>query len=141
MLPAFMPSVQIVPKIARQHPCTVRALCQEAGIECRVTGPSTERKIYLHADNLDVIREPGATGSVAIGLPEKLWNASDKKPRAVLALGILAYTVFDYVARESMRGRPEAQMALPAGRPRKAHPLSGAERQQRWREAHGHLSD
>ena len=59
-----------------------------------------------------------------------------KRDRAILALGILTYAVFDYAARESMRGQPEARMAFPVGRPRKAHPLSGAERQRRWRSGH-----
>jgi hypothetical protein len=136
MLPAFMPKVQIVAQVPRGISSTVRSLCEEAGIECRVTGPATEREIYFHEGKLDVCREPGFAGAVAIGLPEKLLRSPDPKPRAILALGILAYAVFDYVARESMRGRPEGNMALPAGRPRKARSLTGAERQARWRQVH-----
>jgi hypothetical protein len=135
MLPTWMPKVKIAAKAPRglpsgRKPSTVRSLCRDAGIECRVTGPSTERKIYLCDGLLDVVREPGSLGAVSIRLP----CSDDKKKRAILALGILAYAVFDYVARESMRGRPEARQSLPLGRPRKAHPLSGAERQRRWRE-------
>ena len=59
---------------------------------------------------------------------------NNKKDQAILALGILAYAVFDYAARESMRGRSEARFSFPVGRPHKTHPLSGAERQQRWRQ-------
>ena len=110
---------------------TIHSLCQAAGIECCVTGPAAERKVYLHPGNLDVTREPGPYGNVSIGIPQ-----DGKRSRAILALGILAYAVFDYASRESMRGRPEARMAFPPGRPRKPHPLSGVERQRRWRAAH-----
>ena len=130
-----MPKVQISAKVSRggrSH--TIRSLCQVAEIECRVTGPSIERKVYLNEGALSVVREPGSTGTVSVTLPA--FGADEQRKRAVLALGILAYAVFDYAARESMRGRPEAQMTLPVGRPRKIRTLSGAERQRRWRAAH-----
>jgi hypothetical protein len=132
MLPAIFPDVEIVKRIPAGRETTVTSLCEEAGIECRVTGPSAERKIYLRSDLLSISREPGPSGSVAIGIPD-----GDRRERAILALGVLAYAVFDYAARESMRGRPEARMSLPPGRPRKAHPLSGAERMRRWRDSRG----
>ena len=132
MLPAIFPDVEIVKRIPTGRETTVTSLCEEAGIECRVTGPSAGRKIYLRSDLLSVSREPGPSGSVAIGIPD-----GDRRARAILALGILAYAVFDYAARESMRGRPEAKMSLPPGRPRKPHPLSGAERMRRWRDSRG----
>jgi hypothetical protein len=129
MLPINLPEVTIAKEVARGRRATVRSLCQEADIECRVTGPSTERVIYLRpARELEASREPGPSGSVSIGMP-----GSKKKEQAILALGILAYAVFDYAARESMRGRPEARCSPSLGRPRKIHPLSGAERQRRWR--------
>lgn len=107
----------------------MRSLCREAGIECRVTGPAALRKIYLRESRtLDVCREPGSLGAVSVGVP-----AGRKMDRAALALGLLAYVVFDYAARESMRGRPESRLSPPLGRPRVARPLSGAERQGRWR--------
>ena len=130
MLPAIFPDVEIVKKIPAGRETTVSSLCEAAGIECRVTGPSAGRKIYLRSDRMSVAREPGSSGSVAIGLPD-----GDRKEQAILALGILAYAVFDYAARESMRGRPEARMSLPPGRPRKPHPLSGADRTKRWRDS------
>ena len=132
MLPAIFPDVEIVKRIPAGRETTVSSLCEEAGIECRVTGPAAGRKIYLRSDLLSVSREPGPSGSVAIGLP-----GGPRKEQAILALGILAYAVFDYAARESMRGRPEARMSLPPGRPRKPHPLSGAERMRRWRDSRG----
>jgi hypothetical protein len=129
MLPAIFPDVQIVKSIPAGHRgMTVSSLCERAGIECRVTGPSARRKIHLLVGQPAVSREPGSSGSVSIRIPD-----GDERERAILALGILAYAVFDYAARESMRGRPEARMSLPPGRPRKPHPLSGAERMRRWR--------
>ena len=88
------------------------------------------RKIYIRqADKITIMREPGTIGTVAITL-----NELDEKASATLALGILAYVVFDYVARESVRGRPEMKTAPPRGRPPKPRVLNGAERQRRWRE-------
>jgi hypothetical protein len=130
MLPLIMPEVEIVKKVIAGRRSTVRTLCREAGIECRVTGPAAERRIHLRsAVQLEASREPGSFGSVSIGMPE-----TRRKERAILGLGILAYAVFDYVARESMRGRSESEFSAPLGRPRKARILSGAERQRRWRD-------
>lgn len=130
MLPAVLPKVRIVKRVSRGRQLTVGLLCRAAGIECKVTGPAVGRRIYLYrSGEIDVAREPGSFGAVAVGLPE-----GNDRDCAVLALGLLAYSVFDYVARESMRGRPEARFSLSVGRPRKARPLSGAERQRRWRE-------
>lgn len=130
-----MPRVRVVRRIDPRgvRSTTVGALCRVAGVECDVTGPATEREVYVYrASKLSVSREPGVMGAVAVGVAEL-----GEKDRAVLALGVLAYAVFDYVARESMRGVPEARMSSPVGRPRKAHPLSGAERQRKWRGASG----
>jgi len=133
MLPALLPQAQIVKRVSRRgRGLTVGALCREAGIECRVTGPGAGRKVYVRRSSEPrVEREPGTLGTVAMSL-----NARDEKSRAVLALGILAYVVFDYVARESVRGLPEMKTAPPRGRPPKPRVLSGAERQRRWRSAH-----
>ena len=129
MLPVLFPSVGITKNIRKGQKSTVRTLCLEAGIECKVTGAAAEREVYLHVSpKLEAMREPGAYGRVSIGSPEK-----DVRKRAIVALGILAYSVFDYASRESLRGRPEVRCALPVGRPRKSKPLRGAERQRRWR--------
>ena len=114
MLPAIFPDVQIVKSIPSGYRgMTISSLCERAGIECRVTGPSARRKIHLLVGQPAVSREPGSSGTVSIRIPD-----GDEKERAILALGILAYAVFDYASRESMRGRPEARMSLPPGRPR-----------------------
>ena len=133
MIPAMFPPATIVVEAPRGKTHTVESLCHQAGIECRVTGPSASRVVYLHrAGHLEVHREPGNTGAVSVGLPGDL----PEKPReaALLVLAVLAYVVFDYAARESVRGRPEMRVSLPRGRPRSPTTMTGAERQRRWRE-------
>jgi hypothetical protein len=131
MLPAVFPQVEIVKRVSHEgRRLTVRALCAEAGIECRVTGPAVERVIYVRfAQELAAAREPGPTGVVSITV-----NEVEVLKKAILALGILAYAVFDYTARESLRGLPEARLSLPLGRPCIGRPKSGAERTRKWRE-------
>ena len=129
MIPMILPKVKIVAKIPRGARFTVKSLCRDAGIECKVTGSSALREIHLlTTSELEASREPGPSGSVAVGLP-----AGSLADRAVLALGVLAYAVLDYASRESVRGLPIMRSSPPRGRPRKAHALSGTERQRRWR--------
>lgn len=128
MVPIHFPKVMIVKKIPRGG-VDVAELCRMAGRECRVTGPAAHRRVKIQASpRLTISREPGPLGAVAIGIPR-----STKKP-FVLALGVLAYAVFDYAARESVRGWSEMACSPPRGRPRSPRPLTGAERQRRWRE-------
>lgn len=138
MLPLSYPKVSIMAKVPRGRAFTVRSLCRAAKIPCRVTGPSTKRRVYLRfareltTHDINIYREPGVLGAVTI---ETVPWRSDQE-QAVQALGALAYAVFDYAARESLRGRPEAKNQKPVGRPKKQRPLTGAERQRRWRERH-----
>jgi hypothetical protein len=129
MIPLFFPHVSIVARVPRGKHATVKSLCHQAGIECRVTGPTASRRVYLRDANLlAVSREPGYSGRVSIDLP-----GTDPRERAVLALGVLAYAVFDYAARESVRGWPEMKIAPPRGRPWIPRPKTNAERQRDWR--------
>ena len=134
MIPAMFPPATIVVEAPRGKTHTVESLCHQAGIECRVTGPSASRVVYLHrAGHLEVHREPGNAGAVSIGLPGDLPE-DETREAAFLVLAVLAYVVFDYAARESVRGRPEMRVSLPRGRPQSLNPMTGAERQRRWRE-------
>jgi hypothetical protein len=129
MIPVNLPPTTVVAVAPAGDSRTVEELCREAGIACRVTGPSTKRTINLrYSKTVKACREPGLAGTVTLGLPETVPHK-----RAVLALGVLAYSVFDYVARESLRGLPESRPSAPRGRPRKPQPLTGAERQKNWR--------
>jgi hypothetical protein len=132
MIPISLPPTSVVARVPDGISRTVKDLCREAGIACRVTGPSTRRKINLrYASVAKACREPGLSGTVTLDLPE-----TDPHKRALLALGVLAYSAFDYAARESLRGLPESRPSAPRGRPRKTLPLTGAERQRAWRERH-----
>lgn len=128
MIPVFLPKVKIVTKVKMGRELTIEELCQLANVECKVTGPSVRRIVSIFdSDELIIEREPGELGKVGIGLKTLAEKAE------IFALGVLAYAVFDYAARETMRGLPESQSVFPVGRPRKAHVLSGAERQRRYR--------
>ena len=130
MIPVNLPPTSVVAIAPDGESHTVESLCREAGIACRVTGPSTQRRVNLRYGRIiTACREPGASGTVTLELPERVPHK-----RALLALGVLAYSVFDYVARESMRGLPESRPSTPRGRPRKPLPVPGAERQRAWRE-------
>ena len=136
MLPIIMPDAQIVKRCSRRGSReTVTSLCLKAGIACRVTGPAADRKVWVLATQGSlpehIEREPGAYGPVFIKVAGKTIRR-----RSFKALGFLAYVVFDYASRESLRGLPEARMVGPVGRPRQAHSLSGAERQRRFRNKH-----
>jgi len=132
MLPAVLPKVMIVKRVPRSgRRETVRSLCEVAGIDCRVEGPAALRRVYVD-DALvpSALREPGSEGAVSV-----FCSGGTSKEKAIFVLGILAYEAHDYAARESMRGTVVSRMSLPVGRPREVHPLSGAERQRRWRAA------
>jgi hypothetical protein len=130
-LPIFFPPSEIAAILPPGKPTTLRKLCQIAGIDCRVTGLSARRRLRLgDAAPMKAIRLPGALGPVWLGISKK------EKParRALLALGLLAFSVFDYGARECLRGLDEANASPGRGRPRKLRPLTLAERQRRWRQ-------
>jgi hypothetical protein len=123
MIPVFLPNPTIMTKVSVGTSVSVKGLCHQAGIECRVTGPSADRLVFLHdANEIEVTREPGNMGRVSIGLPR-----TDHHRQAVLALGVLAYSVFDYAARESVRGWDEMRPAPPHVRPKIPKPKTNAE--------------
>lgn len=132
-LPVFFPSAQICGSLPRGRRVTLQALCKRAGIKCRVSGPSTKRPLSIGTSPVvKVVREPGHDGAVWIGMPK-----GTTRRRALLALGTLAYGVFDYAARECLRGLPESRAGVGPGRPRKPGALTAAERQQRHRARRG----
>gem|GEM_PF-2808169 len=62
--------------------------------------------------------------------------AGSPRARARLALGALAYSIMDLVARESIRGAAWAAAAPPRGRASSGTALTNAERQRRYRAKH-----
>lgn len=132
-LPVFFQSPAVESRLPRGGRRTTLAdLCRQAGIPMRVTGLGARRPIYVSsAPRLAAVRMPGKLGPVWVAAPGSAAR------RSLLVLGVLAYAVFDYGARECLRGRPEARAAAGPGRPLVPRPLSVAERQRRHR-SRGH---
>jgi hypothetical protein len=125
--PVFFP----IPEISLQLPpgsrTSLAELCAAAGVPLRVTGLGARRKIAVaRSPVLRCVRMPGTMGDVWIGLPP-----SSAKAKAESALCVLAYAVFDYAARETVRGI--VRTTVGRGRPRRGLPATAAERKRRSR--------
>lgn len=129
MIPVFLPPASIVTKVPRGKSYTVESLCHLAGIECRVTGPSARRRVVLRkSKKFEVSREPGNLGAVSVGHPR-----AHTRRHVVLALGVLAYSVFDYSTRESVRGWSEMRPPVPHARTKPYRLMTRARHQREWR--------
>ena len=131
-MPLFFPSPEYVPRIEAHTPFTTEALCTLAGVACKASGPWTQRRVgIVTGDGLRiwVAVTPGR---------EVLIQATQRTPQAMarFALGALAYSVFDLVARQSIAGQPWSRVAPPPGRPKSRSAKSNAERQRQWRVKH-----
>ena len=128
-LPVFFPSCEISLELPAGRPVSIADLCHEAGVKCRVTGVAARRPVRVAtAPSMRAVRRPGTLSEVYVGVPK-----CSPSRGALLALGLLAYSAFDYAARETLRGLPEAAAVSSPGRPLSPRPLSGAERQRRYR--------
>ena len=129
-LPVFFPQPEIVLELPAGKPTSLPELCRACGVPCKVTGLSARRPLRIsETAELRVARIPGALSGIWVGIPPV-----PPARRALLALGLLAFSAFDYGARETLRGRPEAFPSTSAGRPRSRRALTAAERQRRHRE-------
>lgn len=132
-LPVFFPAPVYVRQI-RGRTRSIEELCRLAGVECRAFGKWVSRPVVIRAvgDRIRVAAEPGDWGVVEITVPASVQLQQE---RARLALGALAYSLFDGVARASVAGHDWSRAALPRGRrPGAARPKSNAERQQIFRQ-------
>ena len=131
-LPVFFPAPVYVRKIrGRARP--LADLCRLAGVECRAFGNWVRRPVVIRSagDCIRVAAEPGDWGAVEITLPRLVQS---EREQARLALGALAYSLFDGVARASVAGHEWSRAAMPRGRrPGTARPKSNAERQHAFR--------
>lgn len=128
-IPFFIPPVTYTPSLQLRSPMTIRELCQIAGISCKASGTWTERQVDLiHGKTIEILAEPGDWGNVRITIPER-----NKVEKARTALAILAYGIYDVVARESIKGNIFFRIGPPRGRPRTGQALSVKERQRRFR--------
>ena len=135
-LPAFFPQPRYVPKLPRAGALPVAALCEQAGVACAALGAWTQRPILIADGGIApwIKAEPGHWGAVEIGVPAIKTTIA---ARAQWALGVLAYVMFDGVARASIAGAPWARVERPSGpSPAAKRPQTSAERQRKFRQAH-----
>jgi len=133
-LPVFFQTPKISLRLPRGRRVTIEELCRQAGVSCRVTGLSARRQLHVaDAPLLRAVRSPGPLGPVWVGVPYK-----DVRKRALHVLGMLAYGVFDYAARECLRGLEVARPSPGRGRPRTGRALSAAERKRLSRQRLGY---
>ncbi len=129
-LPVFFPAAEVAATLPAGEGLTVRELCGLAGVACRVTGAPAERRVRLgEASVLRAIRAPGPLSEVWLGVPP-----AQARARALTAVGLLAYGVLDYCARESLRGLAIAKPSAGRGRPISGRAIVAADRQRRYRE-------
>lgn len=106
---------------------TIKELCDDARISCKATGEWVHRKVFIHH---------GDTARIAVDIDGSVAIETTKRTRSSIAreaLLLLAYGVFDLVARESVKGLPWSRATPPAGRPKTGVALNNAERQARFR--------
>lgn len=129
-IPLFIPRPSIALALPAGDDVTLDELCDLAGVRCKVSGLSARRPLTMAlAKEMCSVKLPGSLSPVWLGIPK-----GTPKRRALLALGALAYGVFDYAARETLRGLPESRPTRGPGRPRSKKAMSGAERQRRYRQ-------
>jgi len=125
---SFWPAPRYVEHIDLDGARTIEALCDEAGIACRVFGEWTQRLVTTR------IAERPDDDAITVGVLDD--NAAEivVPPRSTrdactiarYALCALAYALFDLVARESVRDEPWTQMEIPEdGRAASASVLPG----------------
>lgn len=130
-LPVFFPQPIYRPSLPSDQDQALSDVCAQAGAPCRASGAWTRRPIrILRGPVFTIEAEPGYQGRVQITVPASYSN----QRAARLALGALAYALFDGVARASIKNEAWRRAAAPVGRPKSPTALNGAERQKRWRD-------
>jgi len=129
-IPLFFPAVEYVPHLkVSARAMTLRALCEAAGVLCKASGAWTDRVVDLaFADDVKIVAGPGDWSAVRICSP-----IIDRRLAARLGLAVMAYSLHDLVARQSIIGAPWARISAPRGRIARGVALSTAERQRRFR--------
>lgn len=126
----FTPAPHYVQQIHKGNFLPLGQLCQCAGVKCAASGSWTERKVDIKYGNLLRIEvEPGDWGAVRI-----VMKKSTKLAEARLALLVLAYSLHDLVAKQSIIGAPWARVPIPSGRIKTGMALSNSQRQKIFRE-------
>ncbi len=135
-LPAFWPTPKYLPMVPADGAIPLHELCERAGVPCRASGEWIKRPIVIaRSDDRDgAILVDVRHGTVRVEVPSS-WGGTDALD-ARYALGVLAYGIFDLVARESIKGQPWARIRRPPGPRRSGTALTNRERQRRYRATH-----
>lgn len=136
-LPLFFPCVNYKPQVDRTGAITIERLCELSKVRCAAFGSWVNRQVVLvpnHSKDGLVEAEPGDWNVVLIGIPTRYKTETSQ---ARWALGVMAYVMFDGVARASIAGQPWAVIEQSRGRrPGIRRPKTNAERQSAWRLKH-----
>lgn len=128
--PFFISPPIYVETIISSRAVTIQALCNTAGVKCQASGSWINRRVEIkHGPRVLIEAEPGDWGTVRITMPK-----TNKIEEARVALTILAYSLHDLVAKQSIKGQLFSKVPNPRGRKRTGKALSNAERQRLHRE-------
>lgn len=133
-LPEYWPKPQYISLLPHGETITLRELCQRAQVACKATGRWTLRPVTVTCGATNqgaVLVNPNTTG-VYIEVPEQ-WGGSPIK-EARYALGVMAYGIFDLVAKESIKGTDWSKIAPLKGPKKSGLAMSNRERQRKFRQ-------
>lgn len=125
----FTPPIEYKKRITSKSFITLSELCRAANISCAASGKWTQRKVdIVYSNKLRIFAEPGDWGAVRIAIAR-----TTRADEARVALIILAYSLQDLVAKQSIKGIAWGKVPLPRGRKRTGKALTNAERQRLFR--------
>lgn len=132
MMPMFFPVPTYVSSIDSSRGICLKDLCEKAGVRCRASGQWVDRRIHVASVEEGaapaIEAEPGSAGAVRITTPAGITQTQSLQ----YALAAMAYSLFDLVARESIKGVAWARPDLPVGRKRNGRAKSNAARQRKF---------
>ena len=135
--PLFFPPVRWMRNLPQssEESLTLAQWCERAGVPCRASGEWINRRVsWWRSAEMEIEAEPGYMSPVRIGVPSGVARHGGVEIARHI-LQVLAYsTLFDSVARESVRGIPWARNHVQRGRPKSSNPMSNAQRQRNYRE-------
>ncbi len=138
--PAFWPTPQYLPFVPSDGAIPIHELCERAGLPCKASGEWAKCLIIVVRCNDDdghVVVDV-TKGLIRVEVPKR-WGGTDALD-ARYALGALAYSLFNLVARESIKGQEWAKIARSPGPRRSGAALTSRERQQRYRARHAGIA-
>lgn len=121
----FFPLPSVVAELDPKPSQPLREVLVASGVTCRASGSWVERPISIVRGQEGIVKEPGDWGAVHIGIPIGMSELEASRYASM----VMAYSVMDVVARESIRGADWSKPKIPRGRPFSGTATSNAERQ------------